>query len=653
MADRRDYFFRQKVTEDELDQGFETLEQAEWNFAVDLAKFGVLSGLVVTQHAGVPDLTTDITAGGSYDQSGRRVRVPALQQQTVATDSNNTSTAVVTVGNEKWVSIFLQFDRLLDDPRTDGNSQSVYFVRDESFKVIITQGAEASVGTATRPALMNDAILLADVLRTHGQTQILNADISTTRRQDAIVIAGSPLAIRRGLIETALADVVAAYNGLINGSGNTLAAAFVTYAGGPNWRDGATNPATNAEAQLDKIITDIASITGGASGMHHAGCDAIAGGSGTIAAGTAYSVLSALKLSSNHEYAGSGLWADGTSLPASSQEAATDGIVSALASFGASGGGAKIGINARTNWLGGRTNPIATLFVALDKIITDLAEQTSGDDGMERIGGQAVAGSPDSLSAGSSRSQANELLTLVNARAKLSGATFSGGVIHNALATFNAGLVVDTDQTMAINNATISGTPTFSGNVTLDGGATVPSGDTLTVAGAVSVTNTANTVTLASRDVDRSESGVGYADPTHWLIGSDGLWRSQATTLCEYHESLGAPHGAVLKTYSVTYKGSAGHGALPANPPSVQIIKTNLATGSQTTVGSQTDPSASVGAFEAIHLITISGMSETVNRTTHRYAVVIKSEFGANAQANAVYFGASRNTGVTRLDETP
>ena len=92
MSDRKDYFFRQKVTEEELDQGFATLEQALWNFALDLGKFGVLAGLVVTQHVGVPDLTTDITSGSSYDQSGRRLRIPALQQLSVATDSQTRST---------------------------------------------------------------------------------------------------------------------------------------------------------------------------------------------------------------------------------------------------------------------------------------------------------------------------------------------------------------------------------------------------------------------------------------------------------------------------------------------------------------------------------------------------------------------------------
>lgn len=41
-------------------------------------------------------------------------------------------------------------------------------------------------------------------------------------------------------------------------------AANITYAGGPAWADGTTNPATTIESQLDKIVSDLAASTGGA-----------------------------------------------------------------------------------------------------------------------------------------------------------------------------------------------------------------------------------------------------------------------------------------------------------------------------------------------------------------------------------------------------
>jgi hypothetical protein len=53
------------------------------------------------------------------------------------------------------------------------------------------------------------------------------------------------------------------------GGSNSLAdvyhqhsAAGQTYAGGPNWADGTTNPPTTIEAQLDKIVSDLAGVSG-------------------------------------------------------------------------------------------------------------------------------------------------------------------------------------------------------------------------------------------------------------------------------------------------------------------------------------------------------------------------------------------------------
>ena len=44
MADRLDYYFRQRVTEAELDLGFELLEKADRNLAADIGVYGIVSG---------------------------------------------------------------------------------------------------------------------------------------------------------------------------------------------------------------------------------------------------------------------------------------------------------------------------------------------------------------------------------------------------------------------------------------------------------------------------------------------------------------------------------------------------------------------------------------------------------------------------------
>lgn len=56
--------------------------------------------------------------------------------QTVNLPVNSTGipTEVATSTQEQWVGVFLRFKRLLSDPRADGNSQRVFFCRDESFE---------------------------------------------------------------------------------------------------------------------------------------------------------------------------------------------------------------------------------------------------------------------------------------------------------------------------------------------------------------------------------------------------------------------------------------------------------------------------------------------------------------------------------------
>lgn len=264
MANRRTYFYRQRVTEAELNAGFQGLEDADRSLATDYGILGVVAGLGVVQ-AAVPNLTVDVAAGSAYDQQGRRVRVPSTQNLSLATDFNAVSTTVAGVGNEKWLSVFVRFGRNLSDPRVDGNAVTVYFVQDETFQFYVTQGSEAAVGLATRPALESDKILLCDIRRTNGVSTILNAEISTTRRQDLIVSQFSGQEVRRNTPQGGVQGLLELLMDHVNGTSGALkqAAASVNYAGGPAWNDAGTNPAATVEAQLDKLISDLAGTTGG------------------------------------------------------------------------------------------------------------------------------------------------------------------------------------------------------------------------------------------------------------------------------------------------------------------------------------------------------------------------------------------------------
>lgn len=380
MANRRDYFFRQRVTEAELDDGFAELEKADQNLAADLGFVGVLANAVVSQHAPVPDLSVDVSGPGAVlDQLGQRIFFSALQNVSVAQDDGGVSTSVSASGQEKIVSVFIKFDRALSDPRVDGNSLTVFFRRDESFRFIVAQGAQATAGTALPPPLRSDAILLADVTRTFGQTQVLNGNISTARRQDAFVAGGTPRSIRRGKTFEAVSDLLTFLNAHVSGTADRHPAAAVDYAGGGNWADGTTNPAATAEAQLDKIVADLAAT----SGAPKVGAAATSGSPNSLAAGTVRAQLDAL-------------------LGFINAHINNPTNVHAASALNYAGGG---------NWADGTTNPAATVEGQLDKIVSDLAATT----GAPKVGAAATSGSPNSLSAGTVRSQLDALLGFINA----------------------------------------------------------------------------------------------------------------------------------------------------------------------------------------------------------------------------------------------
>lgn len=259
---RLDFYFRQRVTEAELDLGFTYAEQALWDLAADVDLIGVSSGLAVAQQ-GTPNMTAAVSAGAAYDGSGRRIRVPSTQNVNLAVDYNGVTTVVTNPSNEKYLSVYVGFARTLTDPRTDGNSLPVYFSRAESFELRVVQGAEATIGTAARPALDSGRLLLADVRLVNGQTTVVTANIQAARRQDTFVASGSPRALQRSSAKAAFTDLLGYYNAHVGGSADKHPATAIDYAGvSPGWANGDAFPATTVEGAIDKIVTDLRGASG-------------------------------------------------------------------------------------------------------------------------------------------------------------------------------------------------------------------------------------------------------------------------------------------------------------------------------------------------------------------------------------------------------
>lgn len=267
---RRDYFFRQLVTEDELDAGFECAEQADRAIMADLGLVGVVSGLTVTQHSPTANMTVDVASGVAYDQQGQRCAIASTQSPDLSVDSLSVSTAVVTPGNEKYVGLYIKFARALSDPRLDGNNLTVYFVRAESFTLWKVQGAEAVIPTAVPPALLSDGILLADARLIFGQTQIVNADLSASRRQNAFkfstISVGTPEESDAAVLAAALASSSADLTAHLNDTTDAHDASAISYAGSGNWQDGTSIVAVNLEAVVDEIVQNLARTNTSSSG---------------------------------------------------------------------------------------------------------------------------------------------------------------------------------------------------------------------------------------------------------------------------------------------------------------------------------------------------------------------------------------------------
>lgn len=160
-----------------MDDVFDFAENADHQLQNDNGYVGIAQGQEVSEAFPTPNLTVDITLGVAYDQLGQRVFINADQNLDLSVDSNALPTSVAGGGNEKWVSVFAAFDRVLSDPRVDGNGIPLQYDRAESFQFIVDQAAEAAAGT---PAVYTSTIAEVYPL-VNGQTLFLVVDNTPTQ----------------------------------------------------------------------------------------------------------------------------------------------------------------------------------------------------------------------------------------------------------------------------------------------------------------------------------------------------------------------------------------------------------------------------------------------------------------------------------------
>lgn len=226
-----DWYFKQAVTEEQMNNAFGAVQSSMFNVMTDQELVGIAQGGTPSPTSPTPNLA--VSVGGptiAYDQLGQRIYA-ATTSVDCSQDVNHVSTAVAGAGNEKYLSIFILFDRALSDPVIDGNGFTVFYVQAEGFTFEVIQGAEAPIGTATLPALINPGLLVCDVHLIHLQTQIESGDISVAREETTFAIVQSPFSVIAGTVPSAIAAMLTDLNEHVNGtSGEHPATAITTSA---------------------------------------------------------------------------------------------------------------------------------------------------------------------------------------------------------------------------------------------------------------------------------------------------------------------------------------------------------------------------------------------------------------------------------------
>lgn len=267
MSDKIDFYLGQLVTELDLDTVQANLDQSIRRLMADQVYSGIASGYEVVEHNPIPSLTVDVAGPGiAYDQTGRRVYLPAPVTVNCATDSSGSSTAVANPGNERWVSLFAQYDETTSNLEIDDNGTPVFRDIAESYRIQVVQGAEAAIGVATRPALLSDGLLIADIRLENGTTQIFDADIEsgdssiTTSRFHWIfrLNASAPISIFEGTLPDVLQATLTELNVHITDLGSAHPATAVEYdvAAVPARFD-ALGAAANVQDAIDGLTTDV------------------------------------------------------------------------------------------------------------------------------------------------------------------------------------------------------------------------------------------------------------------------------------------------------------------------------------------------------------------------------------------------------------
>lgn len=455
--------------------------------------------------------------------------------------------------------------------------------------------------------------------------------------------------------------VIAAINAInahITNPSGAHPATAIHYSGGNVWADGTANPATDVDAQLSKIITNLRPTTNGASGAHRLGSASIVGAINTIAAGTTYSILQALKLASNLEYGGGSAWADGTTTPAVSIETQLDNITSWLGgSLGGTGAG-KISATAAgtrvTTTVSGQIGELDTSKGGLAQTNTWTVANTFSN----LINANGASGDTNAAVKTAGTPTARKLLwetaSTANAKVRLYASINLGFELTTNASWNGANWAKDTTGLVAAHmlfssnlsstacirllyysntsNATFADTD-WTGEVRVK----APTSGGIGSARVTTIDGEDGSITTPAQTYVRWLPGLGgiEGDGTGWTIGDQGKLTINTSSPNKVVFPVKLPHGANVSAIDLWILPKNTGAVRPFPPPTVPSFtfwSSDPTTGGTSNLVSQADSTGSAAAYEALHSIS-TGAGITISNSANRYTLAFTPESGANASA--------------------
>lgn len=179
---KKKWYLQQKVQPSELSDFQDDIDAAIRQIAADFFAQGWSEQPLLVENDPSANFTVDLKPQPGLailgrDLNGQRIYIPAKQDVDLAA----LGVTLPTAGQEKYVSVIVEFSRDESDPREDGNGDPLMYEQSESFTISVVQGTAAAAGTALRPNVPTGKLLCGDILLDSTSTVIVNAMIDQIR----------------------------------------------------------------------------------------------------------------------------------------------------------------------------------------------------------------------------------------------------------------------------------------------------------------------------------------------------------------------------------------------------------------------------------------------------------------------------------------